>query len=113
MLCRETFPLLMDPGSYSPDTLDIWSNRPEMDYWLGILGEQVDNIVEKAIASECNSPGEHQSYKTMLPAGKPCKTRQRSLSKTDRPLNGCACRGAPFVLSQCHANSNFKRARVI
>lgn len=55
--CRETFPLLMDPVSYSPDTLDIWSNRPEMDYWLGILGEQVDNIVEKAIASEGNSPG--------------------------------------------------------
>ena len=47
----------MDPGSYSPDTLDIWSNRPEMDYWLSILGEQVDNIVEKAIASEGNSPG--------------------------------------------------------
>ena len=47
----------MDPVSYSPDTLDIWSNRPEMDYWLGILGEQVDNIVEKAIASEGNSPG--------------------------------------------------------
>lgn len=47
----------MDPVSYSPDTLDIWSNRPEMDYWLSILGEQVDNIVEKAIASEGNSPG--------------------------------------------------------
>ena len=28
-----------------------------MDYWLGILGEQVDTIVEKAIASEGNSPG--------------------------------------------------------
>ena len=56
-LRRETFPLLMDPVSYSPDTLDIWSNRPEMDYWLSILGEQVDNIVEKAIASEGNSPG--------------------------------------------------------
>ena len=54
---RETFPLLTDPVSYSPDTLDIWSNRPEMDYWLGILGEQVDTIVEKAIASEGNSPG--------------------------------------------------------
>ena len=56
-LRRETFPLLMDPVSYSPDTLDIWSNRPEMDYWLSILGEQVDNIVEKALASEGNSPG--------------------------------------------------------
>ena len=54
---RETFPLLTDPVSYSPDTLDIWSNRPEMDYWLGILGEQVDTIVEKAINSEGNSPG--------------------------------------------------------
>lgn len=56
-LCRETFPLLMDPVSYSPDTLDIWSNRLEMDYWLSTLGEQVDNIVEKAIASEGNSQG--------------------------------------------------------
>ena len=28
-----------------------------MDYWLGILGEQVDTIVEKAINSEGNSPG--------------------------------------------------------
>ena len=56
-ICRETFPLLRDPVSYSPDTLDIWSNRSEMDYWLSILGEQVDNIVQKAIASEGSSPG--------------------------------------------------------
>lgn len=102
----------MDPGSYSPDTLDIWSNRPEMDYWLGILGEQVDNIVEKAIASECNSPGEHQCYKCTLLPVKCCKSRQRILNDSDSPPHGGACRGAPCVLSQCDGKSYFNRVRV-
>ncbi len=62
---RETFPLLQDPVSYSPDTMDIWSNRSEMDYWLSILGEQVDNIVQKAIASEGNSPGNFQGSRIL------------------------------------------------
>ena len=42
-----------------PDTLDIWSNRAEMDYWLGVLGDQVQTVVEKAVASEGNSQGAH------------------------------------------------------
>ena len=54
---REPFPLLADPVNYTPDTLDIWSNRPEMGYWLGVLGDQVQTVVEKAVASEGNSQG--------------------------------------------------------
>lgn len=43
VLCREPFPLLMDPGSYYPDTLGTWSSLPKIVYWLGHLEEQVDN----------------------------------------------------------------------
>ena len=57
--CREPFPLLADPVGYTPDTLDIWSRPAEMEYWLGVLGDQVQTVVEKAVASEGNSQGAH------------------------------------------------------
>ena len=55
--CREPFPLLADPVGYAPDTLDIWARPAEMEYWLGVLGDQVQTVVEKAVASEANSQG--------------------------------------------------------
>ena len=53
---REPFPLLADPVQYTPDTLDIWGNRSEMDYWLGVLLDQVSTVVEKAAACD-GQPG--------------------------------------------------------
>lgn len=41
---------------YTPDTLDIWGDRSEMDYWLGVLLDQVSTVVEKAAACD-NKPG--------------------------------------------------------
>jgi hypothetical protein len=55
--CREPFPLLADPVHYTPDTLDIWADRSEMLYWLGVLQDQVQTVVEKAAASDC-APGQ-------------------------------------------------------
>jgi hypothetical protein len=54
--CREPFPLLADPVQYTPDTLDIWGNRSEMDYWLGVLLDQIGTVVEKAAACD-GQPG--------------------------------------------------------
>ncbi len=54
--CREPFPLLADPVHYTPDTLDIWGDRSEMLYWLTVLQDQVQTVVEKAAASDA-APG--------------------------------------------------------
>ena len=56
LCCREPFPLLADGVHYTPDTLDIWGDRSEMDYWLGVLLDQVGTVVEKAAACD-NKPG--------------------------------------------------------
>lgn len=32
-----------------------------MDYWLGVLQEQIPTVVEKAVASESNSEGVYMS----------------------------------------------------
>jgi len=48
----EPFPLLADPAGYAPDTLDVAADRAELDYWLGVLRDQVPQVVEKAVSSE-------------------------------------------------------------
>ena len=53
----ESFPLLADPVHYTPDTQDINKDREEMDYWLGVLHDQIPTVVAKAIASEHKTPG--------------------------------------------------------
>ncbi len=54
----EPFPLLADPNGYEPNTLDIVHDQAEMEYWLGVLEQQIGTGVEKAIACEGCSPGE-------------------------------------------------------
>lgn len=51
----EPFPLLSDPASYNPNTIDINGDAAEMAYWVGILQDQIPTVVEKAAASEDNS----------------------------------------------------------
>lgn len=51
----EPFPLLAEPSSYNPNTIDINSDAAEMAYWVGILQDAIPTVVEKASASECCS----------------------------------------------------------
>lgn len=74
----EAFPLLADPVHYIPDTQDMHKDREEMEYWLGVLHDQIGTVVAKAIASERGTPGElppsilcackHACIHTELPA---------------------------------------------
>jgi len=60
----EPFPLLADAARYQPNTLDmhasvsndcpvnLYGEEREMDYWLGVLADQIPAVVEKAVASE-------------------------------------------------------------
>ncbi|KAG1660836.1 hypothetical protein FOA52_008947 [Chlamydomonas sp. UWO 241] len=49
----EPFPLLADPASYEPNTLDISLDKDgSFGWWLKLLDDQVPTVVEKAIASE-------------------------------------------------------------
>ncbi|EIE24982.1 fumble-domain-containing protein [Coccomyxa subellipsoidea C-169] len=58
---REPFPLLADAVHYTPDTLDIWGDRAEMDYWLGVLLDQVGTVVEKAAACDGQPDGRRRA----------------------------------------------------
>jgi hypothetical protein len=48
---NEPFPLLADEKNYVPDTFNIHTDQAELDYWLGILIDQVGPFVERAISS--------------------------------------------------------------
>jgi len=52
----EPFPLLSDPLHYNPNTVDINGDDAEMAYWVGVLQDQIPTVVEKAAASEGNTP---------------------------------------------------------
>lgn len=52
----EPFPLLADPKRYEPNTIDINADAAEMAYWVGILQDAIPTVVEKAAASEDNTP---------------------------------------------------------
>jgi hypothetical protein len=56
---HEHFPLLLEPDTYMPDTLDIYSDRGELDHWVGVLISQIDSVVDKAVAGDKdpNNPG--------------------------------------------------------
>lgn len=41
-------PLLKDPDSYNPDTVDLVNNVEERNYWLPCLDEMVRKFVAKA-----------------------------------------------------------------
>ncbi|KAL4445797.1 hypothetical protein ABPG77_008996 [Micractinium sp. CCAP 211/92] len=52
----EPFPLLIDAVEYNPSTIDINNDAAEMAYWIGILQDQIPQVVEKAAASEGDTP---------------------------------------------------------
>ncbi|KAK9669453.1 hypothetical protein RND81_13G131200 [Saponaria officinalis] len=47
----EVFPLLKDPKTYEPNTIDL-SDQGELEYWFTVLSEHLSDLVDKAVASE-------------------------------------------------------------
>ncbi|KAH0688261.1 hypothetical protein KY284_018814 [Solanum tuberosum] len=47
----EVFPLLADPKTYEPNTIDL-SDHGELEYWFTVLSEHLSDLVDKAVASE-------------------------------------------------------------
>ncbi|KAF8378279.1 hypothetical protein HHK36_029618 [Tetracentron sinense] len=47
----EVFPLLADPKTYEPNTIDL-SDHNELEYWYTVLSEHLPDLVDKAVASE-------------------------------------------------------------
>ncbi|XP_043724235.1 pantothenate kinase 2-like isoform X2 [Telopea speciosissima] len=47
----EVFPLLADPKTYEPNTIDL-SDHSELEYWFTVLSEHLPDLVDKAVASE-------------------------------------------------------------
>ncbi|KAL5233685.1 hypothetical protein ACI65C_001095 [Semiaphis heraclei] len=45
-------PLLKDPSSYIPDTVDLNSDKEAREYWLNCFEESIENYVNYAIASQ-------------------------------------------------------------
>ncbi|KAH7857053.1 hypothetical protein Vadar_008490 [Vaccinium darrowii] len=47
----EVFPLLADPKTYEPNTIDI-ADHGELEYWFTVLSKHLPDLVDKAVASE-------------------------------------------------------------
>ncbi|KAL7599108.1 hypothetical protein Lser_V15G21444 [Lactuca serriola] len=47
----EVFPLLSNPKSYEPNTIDL-ADPNELEYWFTVLSEHLPDLVDKAVASE-------------------------------------------------------------
>lgn len=47
----EVFPLLADPKTYEPNTIDL-ADHGELEYWFTVLSEHLPDLVDKAVASE-------------------------------------------------------------
>uniref|UniRef100_A0A8C7Z177 4'-phosphopantetheine phosphatase n=1 Tax=Oryzias sinensis TaxID=183150 RepID=A0A8C7Z177_9TELE len=45
-------PLLQDPSSYIPDTMDLTEDAPAREYWLYCFEEALDGVVKRAVASQ-------------------------------------------------------------
>lgn len=50
----EVFPLLADPRTYEPNTVDL-SDPNELEYWFTVLIGHLPDLVVKAVASECGT----------------------------------------------------------
>ncbi|KAJ3694314.1 hypothetical protein LUZ60_009794 [Juncus effusus] len=46
----DVFPLLQDPDSYEPNTIDL--SHSELEYWFTVLTGHLPDLVDKAVASE-------------------------------------------------------------
>ncbi|XP_037535594.1 4'-phosphopantetheine phosphatase isoform X2 [Nematolebias whitei] len=49
-------PLLQDPSSYIPDTVDLTEDAPAREYWLYCFEEALDGVVKRALASQPDMP---------------------------------------------------------
>ncbi|KAL5747196.1 hypothetical protein ACOSP7_024194 [Xanthoceras sorbifolium] len=47
----EVFPLLADPKTYEPNTIDL-ADHNELEYWFTVLSAHLPDLVDKAVASE-------------------------------------------------------------
>eukprot|EP00884_Botryococcus_braunii_P001633 jgi/Botrbrau1/11470/Bobra.27_4s0010.1 len=63
---HEFFPLLLEPDNYMPDTLDIYSDRGELEHWVGVLINQIDSVVEKGVAGDKEPNNPEQNTKVEL-----------------------------------------------
>lgn len=45
---KNVCPLLKHPESYNPDTIDLFNNTKERNYWLPCLEQMVKKFVNKA-----------------------------------------------------------------
>ncbi|CAK6440518.1 unnamed protein product [Pipistrellus nathusii] len=50
-----SLPLLLDPASYVPDTVDLTDDALARKYWLGCFEEALDGVVKRAVASQPGS----------------------------------------------------------
>uniref|UniRef100_A0A3B4F1G6 4'-phosphopantetheine phosphatase n=1 Tax=Pundamilia nyererei TaxID=303518 RepID=A0A3B4F1G6_9CICH len=49
-------PLLQDPSSYIPDTVDLTEDALAREYWLYCFEEALDGVVKRAVASQPDMP---------------------------------------------------------
>uniref|UniRef100_A0A8D3BPS5 4'-phosphopantetheine phosphatase n=1 Tax=Scophthalmus maximus TaxID=52904 RepID=A0A8D3BPS5_SCOMX len=49
-------PLLQDPSSYIPDTMDLTEDALAREYWLSCFEEALDGVVKRAVASQPDIP---------------------------------------------------------
>uniref|UniRef100_A0A672J6Y2 Pantothenate kinase 4 (inactive) n=1 Tax=Salarias fasciatus TaxID=181472 RepID=A0A672J6Y2_SALFA len=49
-------PLLLDPSSYIPDTVDLTEDAPAREYWLKCFEETLDGVAKRAAASQPDMP---------------------------------------------------------
>ncbi|XP_048028743.1 4'-phosphopantetheine phosphatase [Megalobrama amblycephala] len=49
-------PLLQDPTSYIPDTVDLTEDALAREYWLFCFEEALDGVVKRAVASQKDQP---------------------------------------------------------
>ncbi|XP_036316873.1 4'-phosphopantetheine phosphatase isoform X2 [Pipistrellus kuhlii] len=47
-----SLPLLLDPASYVPDTVDLTDDALARKYWLGCFEDALDGVVKRAVASQ-------------------------------------------------------------
>uniref|UniRef100_A0A8C6PX71 4'-phosphopantetheine phosphatase n=1 Tax=Nothobranchius furzeri TaxID=105023 RepID=A0A8C6PX71_NOTFU len=49
-------PLLQEPSSYIPDTVDLTEDAPAREYWLFCFEDALDGVVKRAVASQPDMP---------------------------------------------------------
>lgn len=59
----ETFPLLLNPEEYEPNTIDIHKSTSDRHYWLQTLKDQIATVANKAAASEnCSESAQRRAH---------------------------------------------------